>query len=102
MPSAVLGDGSTSADATHNIGDLNNDNILQNTETWKYTLTTTPPAGDAFGGSHTNTVTATGTDDENNTVSSTATATITYTDVAPAIHVTKSANPTSVREGGVG
>src|SRR5207302_1294190 len=86
-PVAVLSGG-------FNVGDTNHDNILQNTETWQYTLTVTPPAQNA-GTSHTNTATASGTDNENNTATATATATITYTDVAPAIHVVKSASPSS-------
>src|SRR5439155_1227056 len=95
-PAAVVnGDG-------FNVGDSNEDNILQAGETWQYTLTVTPPAGDATGGSHTNTATATGTDDETNTVSSTATATITYPTRPSSILVVKSANPSSAREGGVG
>src|SRR2546423_3324709 len=54
------------------------------------------PAGNATGGSHTNTVTATGTDDEGNTATDTDTQTVTYTDVAPAIQVGKGEHPSRV------
>ncbi len=74
------------------------DNLLENGETWTYTLIVPLAAANA-GASHTNTATASGTDDENNTVSDTDTATVTYTNVAPSINVVKTANPTTVPEG---
>lgn len=37
----VLGNGTTTADSSHNIGDLNNDGYLDVGEHWKYTCTTT-------------------------------------------------------------
>ena len=47
-------------------------------------------AGNASGGSHTNTATASGVDDEGNTAADTATATVTYVNSAPSITVDKS------------
>ncbi len=43
-PTAVLGDGSTTADATHNIGDLNNDGLLNPGETWDFSALGTATA----------------------------------------------------------
>ena len=60
------------------------------------------PARNA-GSSHTNLVTVTGSDDEGTSVTDTDDATVTpYTNATPAITVVKTANPTSVTEGGVG
>ena len=77
------------------------DDLLEVGEIWVYTLTITPPPQNA-GTTHTNTAEVTGKDDEDNTASDEDTATITYDDVLPAIQVLKSADPTSVPEGGVG
>jgi hypothetical protein len=52
------------------------------------------------GGSETDTASASGTDDDGNPVSGSDDATVTITDVASAISVTKTANPTSVAEPG--
>src|SRR5205809_107325 len=79
-------------------GDSNNDGLLQQDETWSYTLTVAAPVGNV-GDSHVNTATATGTDDEGNTASAQDTATVTYTNVNPAIQVVKSVSPGSVLEG---
>ena len=58
-----------------------------------------PSRGNA-GSSHTDVVTASGTDDDGNPVSDHDDATVTITDVAAAIEVTKTANPTSLPEPG--
>ena len=52
------------------------------------------------GDSHKNVFTAKAEDNEENEASDTADATVTFTDVLPAIEVTKVANPTSVPEPG--
>jgi hypothetical protein len=58
-PDAVLG-----ADLVHNVGDVNNDDVLDLTETWQYSAT-----GTAVEGHYTNVATVTGdaTDDSQNT-----------------------------------
>lgn len=63
-PDAVLG-----ADLTHNIGDINNDGVLDLTETWQYTA-----SGTAIEGHYDNIVTVSGdaTDDYQNTQTVTA------------------------------
>ena len=38
-PTAIMGDGTTTADSSHNIGDTNNDGILETGETWHYFAT---------------------------------------------------------------
>jgi uncharacterized repeat protein (TIGR01451 family) len=45
-PVAALGDGSTSADSSHNIGDLNNNGLLDRGEVWHYTSSYTTAAKD--------------------------------------------------------
>jgi hypothetical protein len=45
-PAPVLGNGSTSADSSHNIGDLNNNGLLDPSETWTYTATVIPPVAE--------------------------------------------------------
>src|SRR5438876_814381 len=75
--------------------------LLDQGETWTYTLTTTAPtqnAGTKIGRASCRERAY----NEGGTASDSARATITYTNVAPAIHVVKSADPTSVSEGGVG
>ncbi len=57
------------------------------------------PAGEA-GSTHINVFTATVTDGDDNNAADTDDETITYIDVAPAIEVTKTANPTSLPETG--
>jgi uncharacterized repeat protein (TIGR01451 family) len=49
---------------------------------------------------HINTIDVTAVDDDNSEATATATATVTFSDVAPVIEVTKTANPTSVPETG--
>src|SRR5262249_50850813 len=81
-------------------GDTNSNNKLDFGETWTYTLTFAVPPGNATGGSHTNTATASGTDDEGNTATDSDTATVGYTNVAPAIQVVKTVDPSTVPETG--
>src|SRR5208282_5570224 len=95
----VLGD--TDGTPVYVSGDTNSDGLLERGETWVYTLTVTLPVGNAYS-SHVNTVTATGTDDEGDVATAYASATVAYTDVPPAITVTKAASVSSVEEGGVG
>jgi uncharacterized repeat protein (TIGR01451 family) len=57
-------------------------------------------SGDASGPDHTDTVTATVTDDESNVVSDQASAGVSFTDVVPAITVSKSPSPVFVPEPG--
>ncbi|WP_225752563.1 DUF11 domain-containing protein [Actinotalea sp. Marseille-Q4924] len=65
-----------------------------------YTCTyTTALASDSLA-PHTNVVTATAEDDDGTEATDTDDATVTFTDVAPAIQVTKTASPTSVPETG--
>jgi len=73
-------------------GDTNSDNLLQPGETWIYTATTTLTA------STTNTATASGAANET-TASATSAATVIVTAPAPAIHVVKTASPTSLKKG---
>src|SRR5438094_695067 len=79
----------------------NSDGILQNTETWVYTLTVTPPAQNA-GTSHTNAASASGTDNENNTATGTRTQSTTHFPYTTLFRSQKVASVASVREGGVG
>src|SRR5262249_57468432 len=65
------------------------------------TKTATVPVKNA-GATQDNTVTAAGADDEGNTASATAIASVSYTNVSPAISLTKGANVASVSEGGAG
>jgi len=53
-PTAVMGDGTTTADSSHNIGDTNNDGILETGETWHYVA-----SGIAGNTAYSNTVTVT-------------------------------------------
>ncbi len=75
--------------------------VLAPGATCSFEVLVTLPAANA-GASVVNLFTATATDDENNSVSDDDDATVTYTDVAPAIQVTKDVVPTAVSEGGVG
>src|SRR5262249_13565801 len=61
----------------------------------------TMPVGNA-GEEHINTVTAKAMDPSHNVATASATATVNYLDVAPTITVTKTANVSSVSEGGAG
>ena len=89
-PTAVLGDGSTTADATHNIGDLNNDGLLNPGETWDFSA-----SGTATATTYTNIVTVDADSDIGNVVVLTdgcgdslsieGTATSGYTGLAPAL-----------------
>jgi len=75
-------------------GDTNDDGVLDLTETWTYTCTATLSA------TTTNTATATGHYGDT-TVTDTAEATVTVAAAsAPAIHVVKSADPTTLPAGG--
>ena len=79
-------------------GDTNGNTLIDAGETWTYTYTTGVTLNaDA---SLTNVVTATGVDDEGTSDSDTDDATVTGLDVAPAITVVKTADPTTVNEGG--
>src|SRR5262249_42010308 len=42
-PAQVLGDGTTSANSSHNVGDLNNNGALDPAEIWYYSATVIPP-----------------------------------------------------------
>jgi hypothetical protein len=75
--------------------------VLAPGASFMFTFSTTAPVQNA-GTSFTNIVTASGQDDEGDGTSASASATVTYTDVKPSIAISKSASPTSVREGGVG
>ena len=72
-PDAVLG-----ADNVHNIGDTNNDGILDLTETWQYTATGTVIAGEY---ENTATVSVDFTDDSDNSTTVTASESDCYTGV---------------------
>ena len=78
-------------------GDL----LLEVGETWYYSLTKTMIPQNV-GASHSNTVTVSGYDDEDTLATDDDTATVSYTNVDPVIKVVKSADVTSVSEGGVG
>src|SRR6185369_13680391 len=79
-------------------GDTDNDYKVDAGETWSFAYTTNVVLN--AGASLTNIVTATGKDDENHSASDTDDATVTGSDVAPAIHVVKTADPTTINEGG--
>src|SRR5439155_1235174 len=81
-------------------GDTNSDGMLNVGETWTYTLTVNAAPQNA-GTTHSNTATATATDYTISLHDALPISTITYSDVTPAIAITKSADPTSVSEGGV-
>ena len=72
--------------------------ILQPGASCEFTLTKTI-SGD-YPGSHVNVFTATVSDDDGNSASDDDDATVDFTDVKPAVTVTKTANPTSVPESG--
>ena len=65
-----------------------------------YSCSFTGAVGGNAGSTHTDVVTASGKDDDGNDVSDDDDATVTITDVAAAIQVTKTANPTSLPEPG--
>ena len=79
-------------------GDTNSNTLIDAGETWTYTYTTDVTLN--AGASLTNVVTATGVDDEGTSDSGTDDATVTGADVAPEITVVKTADPTTVNEGG--
>lgn len=85
-PDMVLG-----LDGTHNIGDVNNDGILDLTETWQYTA-----AGIAQAGEYENTAKADGTatDDSNNSETVHATEEDCYFGATPEIAIVKMTNGT--------
>src|SRR4029079_14206270 len=79
-------------------GDTDNDYKDDGGEDWSFASTTNVVLN--AGASLTNIVTATGKDDENHSASDTDDATVTGIDVAPSIHVVKTADPTTINEGG--
>ncbi len=62
----------------------------------EFTASFLVPANYTVGASHVDTFTATATDDEGTEATASDTATVAYTDVAPTITVTKTADPTYV------
>ena len=76
LSSVVLSD--TDGTPTYVSGDTNHDGMIDDGETWVYSLTETVPSQEQ-GTTHTNTVTATAKDDEGDTASDQASATISYT-----------------------
>ena len=66
--------------------------------TWTYKYATN--AGSTPVRADTDMATVTGRDDEGTSVSDTDDATVTYTNATPAINVVKTANPTTISEGG--
>ncbi len=87
-PMAVLGNGSTTADALHNIGDLNNDTILDVGETWSFIQT----GGIAAVGVYNNEVIADGTSVKDGTAAGEGLDTSGYFGANPLIHITKVTN----------
>jgi uncharacterized repeat protein (TIGR01451 family) len=87
-PTAVLGDGSTTADATHNIGDLDNDGILDVGETWRFIQT----GGIAAIGDYSNIVLADGTSFQDSTAAGEGFDSSGYFGANPSIHITKLTN----------
>src|SRR5205807_65329 len=66
-----------------------------------FTASQTLPVGNASA-TYVNHVTVNAHDDENDPATASTSATVTYSDVRPTITITKTANPTTVKEGGVG
>ncbi|MBA1144223.1 hypothetical protein, partial [Mesorhizobium neociceri] len=89
-----------STHGTHYVsGDTDNDYLVDSNETWIFTADVNIAAHDA-GSSIVNTVVVHAHDDDTtNDVTATDDATVTVTDVAPSIHVAKTADPTSIDEG---
>ena len=88
------------ADGTFVGGDDNDNSLLDQDETWTYTIDQTVAVGNV-GDEYTNMVTVTAADDEETEASDTATATVTYNNVDPAITIEKTVEPSAVQEGGV-
>ncbi len=76
LSSVVLND--TDGTPTYVSGDTNHDGMIDDGETWVYSLTVTVPSQEE-GTTHTDTVTATAKDDEGDPASAQASATISYT-----------------------
>jgi hypothetical protein len=92
-PTAVLGvDGGGDSDSTHNVGDNNNNDLLDTDETWVFSA-----AGVATAGVYSNTGTASGdyTDDIGQTTSPEATDTSGYTGVEASIAIDKDTQVTA-------
>jgi hypothetical protein len=85
-PTAVLG-----VDAVHNIGDVNNDNILDLTETWQYTASGTAGAGEYL---NVATVSGDATDDSQNSTTVNGNESDCYYGATPAIDIVKMTNGT--------